>query len=88
MPNLKKLKNSIEKSMNNSPLGFIYSHEILFNKKISLKKYGKLIIFHGNKKMYKIISTLASEIKIPITNKYALTLNKFIDIIDNELSIK
>ena len=40
MPNLKKLKKYIEKKMEiNNNTQFIHSHEILFNKRISLKKY-------------------------------------------------
>lgn len=90
VPNLKKLKNYIEDIMNNNIYGkisYIYSHEILFNRNISLKKYCKYIICKGDQIDENIIN-LAAKLKIPIKkyndkdllNNYGL--NNFIDLIE------
>lgn len=87
MPNLKKLKEHIVMSMkNNQNISFIHSHEILFGKRISLKKYCKLIVYGDNIIPTNII-LLASQLNIPIKqhiNKKFVDngLNNFIDIIE------
>jgi hypothetical protein len=84
MPNLKNLKNNIENNMNKNlilkSVQFMHSHEILFNKKISLKKYCKLIVCHipcDN------IVKLADKLKIPVITRVKDGLNNFIDLIEN-----
>ena len=47
MPCLNKLKNEIEDSMKKNMI-FQYSHEILFNKNISLKKYCIALVYRGD----------------------------------------
>ena len=89
MPNLKKLKEHIITIMkNNQNISFIHSHEILFSKRISLKKYCKLILYCDNIIPENII-LLASQLNIPIKqygyiNKKFVGngLNNFIDIIE------
>ena len=83
MPNLKNLKNNIENTMNKyiilKSAQFMHSHEILFNKKISLKKYCKLIVCSipcDN------IVRLADKLKIPVITNVKVGLNNFIDLID------
>ena len=48
-PNFTPLKENILKRMSrkSDTISFIHSHEILFNKKIPLKKYCKLILYRG-----------------------------------------
>jgi len=92
MPNLKNLKMHIEKIMNrNDTTVFIHSHEILFNKRISLKKYCKCILYRNdmNDKIPNNLITLAEKLKIPIKrygsdhNKFiGYGLNNFIDLIE------
>jgi hypothetical protein len=57
MPNLTKLKNKINKKMEeNKFLGnveFMHTHEILFNQKIPLDKYCIKIMLKGKKEEYK-----------------------------------
>jgi len=54
IPNLKKLKNEINKQnekidkIHMKEINFLYSHEIMFNKKILLNKYCHCIIIHKN----------------------------------------
>ena len=76
--------------MNNSKYGtvsYIHSHEILFNRNISLKKYCKYILCKGDEIDENIIN-LANKLKIPIkkyNNKdlsYNYGLNNFIDLIE------
>lgn len=87
VPNLKKLKNYIEDIMNNNTYGiisYIYSHEILFNKNISLKEYCICIICKGGE-IDKNIIILANRLKIPIKKyndkdlSHNYGLNNFID---------
>ena len=83
MPNLKNFKNNIEKIMNKNMFKsaqFIHSHEILFNKKISLKKYCKLIVCS---KPCENILILANKLKIPVITSVNVGLNNFIDLIEN-----
>jgi hypothetical protein len=92
MPNLKKLKIHIEKRMEREEdtTGFMHSHEILFNKKISLKKYCKCILYRNDidDEIPKSLITLAEKLKIPIKrygnpNKFiGYGLNNFIDLIE------
>ena len=84
MPNLKNLKNNIENAMNKNIMlksaQFMHSHEILFNKKISLKKYCKLIVCSIP---CENIVRLADKLKIPVITHVKNGLNNFIDLIEN-----
>jgi len=83
IPNLKNLKNNIENAMNKNILKsaqFMHSHEILFNKKISLKKYCKLIVYSIP---CENIVKLADKLKIPVITRVKDGLNNFIDLIEN-----
>ena len=84
MPNLKNLKNNIENIMNKNIIlksaQFMHSHEILFNKKISIKKYCKLIVCSIPSDN---IVRLANKLKILVITSTKVGLNNFIDIIDN-----
>jgi hypothetical protein len=93
IPNLKKLKNYICKRMTNTNLGiasYMHSHEILFNKKIPLKKYCKMILYRSEikNKMFQKIIILSKKLKIPIkcyensSNINGYGLNNFIDLIE------
>ena len=94
MPNLTKLKNAITKRLNIKNvfkgLNFMHSHEILFNKKISLDAYCKCIIVFGASTSVKDKETmieLANKINIPLKiyvdkKKQFNGLNNFIDIIE------
>ena len=94
MPNLKKLKTYIEKNMEyKQTIGFIHSHEILFDKRILLKKYCKMILCRADTKevedtFSKNIMIYAEKLKIPIkyyANQYDFIgygLNNFIDLIE------
>ena len=94
-PNLKKLKKIIEYRMKQNAfdnISFMYSHEILFNRKISLKKYCKYILYKGSEIPDNIIKSVI-KLKIPIKSydnkvKYGIDkfkgygLNNFIDLIE------
>ena len=88
MPRLNPLKNKIEDYAKENI--FLYSHEILFTKNISLKKYCIAILFKGELKNIppKIINK-ANELKIPIkiytiNNKGSfLGINRCIDVIED-----
>jgi hypothetical protein len=86
-PCLNKLKNEIEDSMKKDMI-FEYSHEILFNKNISLKKYCIALVYKGDyKNIPENVLKKANELKIPIkiyttTDKFYIGINKFIDIIE------
>lgn len=84
MPNLKNLKNNIENAMNNNIIvksaQFMHSHEILFNKKILLKKYCILIVCSIP---CENIVKLADKLKIPVITNVKVGLNNFIDLIEN-----
>ena len=89
-PNLKKLKNNIESIMNENTFDFISfmnSHEILFNKKIPLKKYCKYILY-GSTSSYDIpcnILNLCNKLNISIKSyiiEKPYGLNNFIDLIE------
>jgi len=95
IPNLKNLKEKINNYMINNymidrykivkSLTYIHSHEILFNKKISLIKYCKCIIYPGI--IPDNIIKLASSLKIPIKSNitYKKTgLNNFIEFISEK----
>ena len=91
MPNLKKLKIHIQKRMErDDTTEFMHSHEILFDKKISLKKYCKCILYRDDTKdkIPKNLITLAEKLKIQIKhygnkNKFiGYGLNNFIDLIE------
>lgn len=89
IPNLKKLKIHIEKEMEkNNPImreiAFMHSHEILFGKKIKLKKYCKCIIYSSdiNNEMLKNINFFAEKLKIPIKEYGRYGLNNFINLIE------
>ena len=97
MPNLTKLKNKINKKMEENMLGninFIYSHEILFNRKIPLDKYCiKILIIESiftNDKQKETIINLGKEKNIIIQfredyryiKKYK-SLNNFINSIES-----
>ena len=90
VPNLKKLKNYIEDRMNNDKyvmISYIYSHEILFNKNISLKEYCICIICKGDEIDENIIN-LAKKLKIPVKKyndkdlSHNYGLNNFIDLFE------
>lgn len=86
MPRLTKLKNHINKyripTMEDSPINFIYSHEIMFGKKISLKKYCICIVIHKNDYYKKKIEELCNKNKIKlIYYDGKVGLDKFIDLI-------
>jgi hypothetical protein len=89
MPNLIKLKNYINKAMNETDTiyyntdKFMYSHEILFNQKIPLDKYCiKIITYTKNNKFEKFdtiknkLVELAKEKKIPIVFRENYTPSK------------
>lgn len=86
IPDLKKLKKHITLRMKRLSLGnidFIHSHEILFGKRISLKKYCKCIISNNN--IPKSVLLLASKLKIPVkyyTSVTSFGLNNLIGIIE------
>ena len=91
MPNLTKLKNIINDNLIYwvDYVAFMHSHEILFNKNISLKKYCLCIIYSG--KMEEIpqkIIDYAKKLEIPIKNKslekdgHYRGINNLIDIIE------
>jgi len=94
MPNLTKLKNIINNNLDSvvsDDFRFIHSHEILFNKNISLKKYCLCIIYSGEmEEIPQKIIKLVGKLKIPIKNKshkkdtyaYYSGINNFIDIIE------
>jgi len=83
MPNLKNLKNNIENIMNKNIIlqsaQFLNSHEILFNKKISLKKYCILIVCSRS---CDNIVRLANKLKIPVITRVKNGLNNFMDLIE------
>ena len=65
---------------------FQYSHEILFNKNISLKKYCIALIYKGDyEHIPESVINKANQLKIPIKiysgNNYGI--NRFIDVIEN-----
>lgn len=95
MPILTKLKTHINKYMESEEeqdnVNFIHSHEILFNKKISIKKYCMGITIHTptpviykkNNKEYKKIEKLADKYGLFVKYKHTgYGLNNFIDLIE------
>jgi hypothetical protein len=100
MPNLTKLKNWISKRLliKNvfKGLNFIYSHEILFNKKIPLDKYCKCIIVFGantSLKDKKNLLYLAKKLNIPLKiysdkKRQFNGLNNFINMIEKNIKNK
>jgi len=93
IPNLKKLKIHIEKNHDKmATIAFIHSHEILFDKKISLKKYCKCILYRNDitNIIPKNIIDMAQNLKIPIKHYrnsiefVGYGLNNFIDLIESE----
>ena len=88
MPYLNKLKNKIKGSMKKNMI-FLYSHEILFNKNISLKKYCIALVYKGDyKDIPENVVILADKLKIPIknyiaNNKSFIGINRFIDTIES-----
>jgi len=88
MPRLTKLKNEIEDCMKKDMI-FEYSHEILFNKNISLKKYCIALVYKGDyKDIPENVVILANKLKIPIKNyvainKASIGIDRFIDIIES-----
>ena len=100
MPNLTKLKNIINTSLDSNILqsvSFIHSNEILFNKHIPLDTYCKCIIIMGTyfkpkekqKLLEKIekINTFNIPIKFYTTDRESmrgLGLNNFIDVIEKD----
>ena len=97
MPNLTKLKKWISKRLliKNvfKGLNFIYSHEILFNKKIPLEKYCKCIIVFGantSPKDKQNLLDLAKKINIPLKiysdkKRQFNGLNNFINMIEKNI---
>ena len=97
MPNLTKLKKWISKRLliKNvfKGLNFIYSHEILFNKKIPLDKYCKCIIVFGANTSLKDkqnLLDLAKKINIPLKiysdkKRQFNGLNNFINMIEKNI---
>lgn len=87
MPCLNKLKSHIESYMINENNIFLYSHEILFNKNISLKKYCIALVYKGDyKDIPKNVVILANQLKIPIkvfieNNKSFIGINNLINVI-------
>ena len=94
-PDLKILKEHIRKEMkrdfasNATSVSFMHSNEILFNKRIPLKKYCKYILYSGSwkKGIYseiipKNLLLLASKLNIPIKYYNSLGLNNLIDFIE------
>ncbi len=88
MPRLTKIKNKIEDYMKTGEI-YEYSHEILFNKNISLKKYCIALVYKGDyEDIPKNVVTKATQLKIPIkiytNNKKCFNgINRFIDVIEN-----
>ena len=97
MPNLTKLKKWISKRLliKNvfKGLNFIYSHEILFNKKIPLDKYCKCIIVFGantSPKDKQNLLELAKKLNIPLKiysdkKRQFNGLNNFINMIEKNI---
>ena len=98
MPNLTKLKNSINKNLINNSVGgvtFMHSHEILFNQNIPLNKYCNVIMMKRKKKEYepKLIEKLlklSKETNIPLKfrdykliGKNEKPIDNFIDSIES-----
>jgi len=100
LPSLKKLKIHIEEYLikwgTSDKTGFMYSHEILFNKKIYLKDYCKCIIFRLDETTKTIpldYMSLANKLNIPIKTYVGIDkktktyfpygLNNFIDLIES-----
>jgi len=91
-PDLKILKEHIRKKMKSdfaSSATFMHSNEILFNKRISLKKYCKYILYSRSRKkgiypeiIPKNLLLLASKLNIPIKYYNSLGLNNLIDFIE------
>ncbi len=88
IPRLTKLKNHINKfkipKFEDAPINFRYSHEILFGKKISLKKYCICVVIHKNDYHRKKIEKICNKLEIPI--KYfdgKPGLDRFIDLINS-----
>lgn len=91
-PDLKKLKEHIRKTMKEdfaSSATFINSNEILFNKRIPLKKYCKYILYTKSRKkgiypeiIPKKLLLLASKLNIPIKYYDSFGLNNLIDFIE------
>ncbi len=91
VPNLKKLKDHINDYMINNynnlkMLTFIHSNEILFNKKISLKKYCVCIIIrinkYSDKKVLYKLKLLCDKLMIDLKFNDKNGLNQFIDLIE------
>jgi len=85
IPNLKKLKEKIEKHMiglYNKNVTFVHSHEILFGKRISLKKYCKMILTYTGTKIPENIILLAAKLNIPIKYHNQIGLNHLVDLVD------
>ncbi len=90
VPKLKKLKEHIEKMCSYKMygnIGYIHSHEILFNRRISLMKYCKLILYREDLKMEvsEEIKKIAGELKIAIKGYSCIGLNKYIDVIEKNI---
>lgn len=99
LPSLKKLKTHIEEYLIKSgtdKIGFMYSHEILFNKKIYLKDYCKCIIVRLDgitKTILLDYISLANKLNISIKTYAGIDkktkiylpygLNNFIDLIES-----
>lgn len=85
IPNLKKLKEEIEKHLidfGNNNTTFMHSHEILFGKRISLKKYCKMILTFTGTKIPENIILLAAKLNIPIKYHNHTGLNYLVDLVD------
>lgn len=89
MPCLNKLKSHIESYMIKENSISTSSHEILFNKNISLKKYCITLVYKGDyKDIPKNVVILANQLKIPIKNyvainKASIGINRFVDVIES-----
>lgn len=84
----KKLINKQCQIMGKSLIGFMYSHELLFNKKIKLEKYCLMIIIYKNVcKNIDIIIKLCKKnnIKVIMYDNY-LGINNFIKVIDDNIN--
>jgi hypothetical protein len=85
-PNLKKLKEVINNhkipNFETLPINFTHSHEILFGRKIPIKKYCECIIIYKNDKFdYNKIKKICDKLNIPLKILDKNGINNFVDLI-------
>ena len=86
-PNLKKLKEIINNhqipNLPDNSLTFMHSHEILFGRKIPLKKYCKCIVIYKNNNSEKKIQKLCDKLNIPLKIIDKSGINNLINVINS-----